>query len=68
MLERQAALDCDAAGLARERHRRRLDTFLTVIDAERSANNSNMIAIDARGEVSRARIALYRAVGGEDER
>lgn len=67
VLERQAALDRDAAGLARERYRRGLDTFLTVIDAERSANNSNTTAIDARGETSRARIALYRAVGGEGE-
>ncbi|WP_375402670.1 efflux transporter outer membrane subunit [uncultured Sphingomonas sp.] len=67
VLERQAFLDRDAAGLARERYRRGLDTFLTVIDAERSANNSNTNAIDARGEVSRARIALYRAVGGEGE-
>lgn len=65
VLERQAALDRDAAGLARERYRRGLDTFLTVIDAERTANNSNTLAIDARGETSRARIALYRAVGGE---
>lgn len=64
VLERQAALDRDAAGLARERYRRGLDTFLTVIDAERTANNSNTLAIDARGETSRARIALYRAVGG----
>lgn len=65
VLERQAALDRDAAGLARERYRRGLDTFLTVIDAERTANGSNTNAIDARGEVSRARIVLYRAIGGE---
>ena len=66
--ERQAALDRDAAGLARERYRRGLDTFLTVIDAERTANNSNTLAIDARGETARARIALYRAIGGDGGR
>ena len=68
VLERQAALDRDAAGLARERYRRGLDTLLTVIDAERSANNSRANAVDARGEVSRTRVALYRAIGGEAER
>jgi multidrug efflux system outer membrane protein len=63
-LERQAALDLDAAGLARERYRRGLDTFLTVIDAERSAYASRGAAIDARADATRTRIALYRAVGG----
>ncbi|WP_176472948.1 efflux transporter outer membrane subunit [Sphingomonas lenta] len=64
-LERQAFLDRDAAGLARERYRRGLDTFLTVIDAERTANTSQANAIEARADASRTRVALYRAVGGE---
>lgn len=65
VLERQALLDRDAAGLARERYRRGLDTFLTVIDAERTANNSRAAAIEAAADASRTRVALYRAIGGE---
>ena len=64
LLTAQAALDSDGVGLARERYRRGLDTFLTVIDAERSANASRSALAAARGEAERARIALYRALGG----
>jgi NodT family efflux transporter outer membrane factor (OMF) lipoprotein len=64
-LERQAALDLDAAKLSRERYRRGLDTFLTVIDAERTAFASRANAIEARADVARNRVALYRAIGGE---
>jgi outer membrane protein TolC len=63
-LERQAAVDLDAAKLSRERYRRGLDTFLTVIDAERTAFSSRANAIEARAEVARSRVALYRAIGG----
>lgn len=64
MLERQALLDRDAAGLARERYRRGLDTFLTVIDAERTGNSSDGNAIEARADTYRTRLALFRAIGG----
>ncbi len=66
LLERQALLDQDATALARERYRRGLDTFLTVLDAERSANSSRNAAIEAAGQTSRARIELYRAIGGAE--
>ena len=65
ILERQAAIDADATMLARERYRRGLDTFLTVIDAERTGFGSRANAIDARADSARARVTLYRAVGGE---
>lgn len=64
-LEQQGKIDREAAALARERYRRGLDTFLTVIDAERTAFSSRAEAIEARAEASRARVALYRAIGGE---
>jgi outer membrane protein TolC len=64
LLAEQANFDSDGVGLARERYRRGLDTFLTVIDAERSANASRSALVAARGEAQRARIALYRALGG----
>ena len=63
-LELQAAIDLDAASLAQERYRRGLDIFLTVIDAERSAFASRANAIEARADASRARVALFRAIGG----
>jgi NodT family efflux transporter outer membrane factor (OMF) lipoprotein len=64
LLTTQASLDADGIGLARERYRRGLDTFLTVIDAERSANASRTALAVARGTAQRARVALYRALGG----
>jgi outer membrane protein TolC len=63
-LDQQAAIDVDAAGLARERYRRGLDTFLTVVDAERTAFASRGAAIEARADASRARVTLFRAIGG----
>lgn len=66
-LEQQAAIDSDATALARERYRRGLDTFLTVIDAERTAFSSRANAIEGRGDSARARVTLYRSAGGEPE-
>lgn len=63
-LERQATIDADAAGLARQRYRLGLDPLLTVLDAERTLNASRSNALAARGDAARARVALYRAVGG----
>ena len=63
-LERQVAIDADAVALARERYRLGLESLLPVIDAERSLNASRTALTAARGNAARARIALYRAVGG----
>ncbi|WBH15053.1 efflux transporter outer membrane subunit [Sphingomonas radiodurans] len=64
-LERQSAIDADAVTLARERYRRGLDSFLTVIDAERTSLNSRTNAVEGRADAARSRVALYRAAGGE---
>jgi NodT family efflux transporter outer membrane factor (OMF) lipoprotein len=64
LLTAQSRLDIDGVGLARERYRRGLDTFLTVIDAQRTANASGSALAIARGEAQSTRIALYRALGG----
>jgi outer membrane protein TolC len=64
-MRRQVASDRDAVGLARERYRLGLDTFLTVIDAQRSANRSRSLLVEAEADTARSRVALYRAVGGE---
>lgn len=64
-LAAQAALDTDAAGLARARYQRGLDDFLTVLDAERSAFATRAALAEAEADTARRRIALYAAVGGE---
>lgn len=64
-LEAQARIDADAVALARIRYRNGLDNFLTVIEAQRTANASRSAAESARGDAQRLRIALYRAIGGE---
>ena len=63
-IDRRVTLDSDTLNLARERYRRGLDSFLTVIDAQRTRDASRSLLVDARADAERARIALYRAVGG----
>lgn len=66
-LDRQAAVDADAAVLALERYRRGFDSFLPVIDAERTGLASRANAIEGRADLSRARVSLYRSVGGASQ-
>lgn len=63
-LAAQVALDADAATLTRDRHARGLETFLAVLDAERTALASRSALIEARADAARRRIALYAALGG----
>ncbi len=63
-LARQVAIDADAVALARERYRLGLDPLLATIDAERTLNASRRAAIEAGSDARRARVALYRALGG----
>lgn len=63
-LARQVAIDVDAVALARERYRLGLDPLLPSIDAERTLNASRRAAITAGSDARRARVALYRALGG----
>lgn len=65
-LAEQADLDRDAAALARERYRRGLSSFLTVLDAERTSYASREAAVGAAADVARQRIAVYRAAGGSE--
>jgi NodT family efflux transporter outer membrane factor (OMF) lipoprotein len=67
-VDQQAAIDEDAARLARERYRRGLDSFLTVIDAERTSFASRANAVETHADAARARVALYRAIGGDGVR
>ena len=66
-IARQAELDRDATNLARERYRRGLTNFLTVLDAERTSLASSQAAATAFSDVSRRKVSLYRAVGGSEK-
>jgi NodT family efflux transporter outer membrane factor (OMF) lipoprotein len=62
----QARVDIDALGLARERYRIGLTDFLTVVDAQRTVNQTRQNAAAAFWQSWRDATALYRAVGGKD--
>ena len=62
--EREAASLERAARLADTRYRAGLADFLTVLEARRAADASGERAALARGRADRARVALWRALGG----
>lgn len=63
----QARVDTDALGLARERYRLGLTDFLTVVDAQRTLNQTQQNAASAFWQSWRDATELYRAVGGAPE-
>lgn len=65
-LTEQARFDIDASSIAQDRYSRGVETFLAVIDAQRTANGSQAAAVEAMATARRARVALYRAVGGAE--
>lgn len=64
VLAERVTIDRDSLSLARERYRRGLTDFLTVIDAQRTLNIVREAEITARADQSRRRIDLFRAIGG----
>ncbi|WP_324072468.1 MAG: efflux transporter outer membrane subunit [Erythrobacter sp.] len=54
-----------AAGLAETRYRAGLASFLEVLEARRAADASGERAAAALGRASRARVVLWRALGGD---
>ncbi|NNC71558.1 MAG: efflux transporter outer membrane subunit [Sphingomonadaceae bacterium] len=66
-LSEQLGYDNDNVGLAGIRYRRGLDTFLTIIDAQRAANATRSAEIIARADRALQRVALWRAIGDVDE-
>ena len=62
--EREAASAERAARLANTRFEAGLSNFLTVLEARRSADASGERAAAAKGRSARARILLWRALGG----
>jgi NodT family efflux transporter outer membrane factor (OMF) lipoprotein len=63
-LKKQAAIEADATYLAQVRYRNGLSDFLTVLDAQRSNNATRLRSAIADGQVLRARINLWQALGG----
>jgi outer membrane protein TolC len=60
----QTATDSDALGLARERYRLGLTDFLTVVDAQRTLNQTRQNAVITYWQGWRDATELYRALGG----
>ncbi len=65
-LKKQAAIVADATYLANVRYRNGLSDFLTVLDAQRSANAVRIRSAIADGQARRARIILWQALGGSE--
>lgn len=63
--EAQARVDIGALGLARERYRLGLTDFLTVVDAQRTLNQTRQNAAAAFSQSWRDATGLYGAVGGD---
>ncbi|HEY2444359.1 MAG TPA: efflux transporter outer membrane subunit [Rhizomicrobium sp.] len=54
----------DALGLARDRYKSGLTTFLDVLDAERNARQTELAMAASTAAVSTNLVALYKALGG----
>jgi len=67
-LSRQVALNEDAARLVEIRYRSGLENFVVVVEARRQAFASRQALAQARIDARTARIALFRALGGAEER
>ncbi len=61
----QARTDADALGLARERYRLGLTDFLTVIDSQRTLNQTRQNVATAHWQSWRDATQLYRSLGGD---
>ena len=59
-----AASSAEAARRARARHRLGADTYLIVVDAERTRNAAATQSLTAEAGVARAQVAVFRALGG----
>ncbi|CAA9495269.1 MAG: Efflux transport system, outer membrane factor (OMF) lipoprotein [uncultured Sphingomonas sp.] len=64
-LERQLAAAEETTRIARVQYRSGLTDYLGVLDAERTANRARDQLAVARGDLSDAQLALYRAIGGD---
>jgi NodT family efflux transporter outer membrane factor (OMF) lipoprotein len=63
-IERQIAIEQDIVALSTARYRMGLSDFLGVIDAQRQLNAARQALADARSNVARSEIGVYRSFGG----
>lgn len=63
-LKEKADIDSDSLSLARERYRLGLTDFITVIDAQRTLNQTRQDQTSAHWQTWRDATELYRAIGG----
>ena len=63
-LEAQIAIEQDSVRLSATRYRMGLSDFLGVIDAQRQLNAARQALTEAKGNVARAEIGVYRSFGG----
>jgi outer membrane protein TolC len=63
---RQAALQERSARLVEARYRAGLTNFLDVLEARRAATGAAEAVAAAEGRLSRARVLLWRALGGSE--
>ena len=63
-LDAAARSSADAARRAQARQRLGADTYLVVVDAERTRNAAQVQALAAEAGVARAQVAVFRALGG----
>lgn len=63
-LEAQIAMEQDSVKLSTARYRAGLSDFLAVIDAQRQLNAARQALAEAKGNVARAQIGVYRNFGG----
>ncbi|MDR3448897.1 MAG: efflux transporter outer membrane subunit [Alphaproteobacteria bacterium] len=56
--------DAEAAGIARQRYKQGLTSFIEVLDAERTLYTAQKQATDAEAMTSQNLVALYKSLGG----
>ncbi|WP_373476067.1 TolC family protein, partial [Sphingorhabdus sp.] len=63
-LDAQISIEQDSVALSTARYRMGLSDFLGVIDAQRQLNAARQALAEAKGNVARAEVGVYRSFGG----
>jgi multidrug efflux system outer membrane protein len=64
LLEQTVKRNNDVLGLARQRYAAGVASYITVLDADRTVQQNQMLLADSQAAVSSDLVALYRALGG----
>ena len=63
--QRQQAAAADVLQLTEARYRAGIDSFLSVLDAQRSYYSAQLTLVNARRAAAQNRVALYQSLGGD---